>query len=167
MSGRNPPLYCIQLTTSRIGNLTRLIHTAICDDHIYIHTYYTLESMVMQVHQNRGKKKLLLFLWLGLSQKDPFKGNTPRSLVAMMVIARGSLSRHCHVMRDHQHRAQKQFCTFWPKASLPYVPKISNSNGPNLYGIWVLVPRAQRPPQLILESALVGRRQFSIPSDGF
>ena len=29
-----------QLTTSRIGNLTRLIHTlAICDDHTYIHTY--------------------------------------------------------------------------------------------------------------------------------
>ena len=29
----------VQLTTCRIGNLTRLIHTlAICDDHTYIHT---------------------------------------------------------------------------------------------------------------------------------
>ena len=31
-------LFPVQLTTSRIGNLTRLIHTlAICDDHTYIH----------------------------------------------------------------------------------------------------------------------------------
>ena len=29
----------VELTTSRIGNLTRLIHTlATCDDHTYIHT---------------------------------------------------------------------------------------------------------------------------------
>ena len=35
-------IFPVQLTTSRIGNLTRLIHTlAICDDHTYtyIHTY--------------------------------------------------------------------------------------------------------------------------------
>ena len=31
---------CSELTTSRIGNLTRLILTlAICDNHIYIHSY--------------------------------------------------------------------------------------------------------------------------------
>ena len=30
----------VQRTTCRVGNLSRLIHTvAICDDHIYIHTY--------------------------------------------------------------------------------------------------------------------------------
>ena len=32
-------LFPVQLTTSRIGNLTRLIYTlAVCDDHTYIHT---------------------------------------------------------------------------------------------------------------------------------
>ena len=31
-------IFPVQLTTSKIGNLTRLIHTlAICDDHTYIH----------------------------------------------------------------------------------------------------------------------------------
>ena len=29
----------VQLTTSRIGNLTGLIHTLLCDAHAYIHTY--------------------------------------------------------------------------------------------------------------------------------
>ena len=38
-----------QLTTSRIGNLTRLIHTlAICDDHTCIHMYILL-SLKFQV----------------------------------------------------------------------------------------------------------------------
>ena len=33
-------IFPAQLATSRIGNFTRLILTlAICDDHIYIHTY--------------------------------------------------------------------------------------------------------------------------------
>ena len=33
-------IFLVQLTTSRIGNLTRLILTlATCDDHTYIHTY--------------------------------------------------------------------------------------------------------------------------------
>ena len=33
-------IFPVQLTTSRIGNLTRLILTlARCDDHTYIHTY--------------------------------------------------------------------------------------------------------------------------------
>ena len=33
-------VFSVRLTTSRIGNLTRLIITlAICDDHTYIHTY--------------------------------------------------------------------------------------------------------------------------------
>ena len=35
-------IFPVQLTTSRIGNLTRLIHTLlylVCDDHTYIHTY--------------------------------------------------------------------------------------------------------------------------------
>ena len=38
-------IFAVQLTTSRIGNLTRLIHTlAICDDHTYIHTYMRSDS---------------------------------------------------------------------------------------------------------------------------
>ena len=34
-------IFPVQLTASRIGNLTRLIHItlATCDDHTYIHTY--------------------------------------------------------------------------------------------------------------------------------
>ena len=33
-------IFPVQLTTSRIGNLARLIYTlATCDDHTYIHTY--------------------------------------------------------------------------------------------------------------------------------
>ena len=35
----------VQLTTSRIGDLTRLIHTlAICDGHTYIHTYIACQT---------------------------------------------------------------------------------------------------------------------------
>ena len=35
-------IFPFQLTTCRIGNLTRLIHTlAICDDHIYILLLYS------------------------------------------------------------------------------------------------------------------------------
>ena len=38
--GQGNIIFPVQLTTSRIGNLTRLIHTlAICDDHTHIHTY--------------------------------------------------------------------------------------------------------------------------------
>ena len=66
MSGRNPPLYCthiirhargreniifpVQLTTSRIGNLTRLIHTLlyVMTLHTYIHT-----SIATQGHQTK------------------------------------------------------------------------------------------------------------------
>ena len=34
---REMSFFPVQLTTSRIGNLTRLIHTlAICDDHTYV-----------------------------------------------------------------------------------------------------------------------------------
>ena len=37
--GQGSIIFPVQLTTSRIGNLTRLILTlAICDDHIYIQT---------------------------------------------------------------------------------------------------------------------------------
>ena len=36
---RGKLIFSVQLATSRIGNLTQLIHTlAICDDHLYIHT---------------------------------------------------------------------------------------------------------------------------------
>ena len=36
--GQGNIIFPVQLTTSRIGNLTRLIHTlAICDDPTYIH----------------------------------------------------------------------------------------------------------------------------------
>ena len=38
--GQGNIIFPVQLTTSRIGNLTWLIHTlAICDDHTQIHTY--------------------------------------------------------------------------------------------------------------------------------
>ena len=41
--GQRNIIFPVQLTLSRIGNPTRLIHTlAICDDHTYIHTYYVL-----------------------------------------------------------------------------------------------------------------------------
>ena len=41
-------IFPVQLTTSRIGNLTRLIHTlpAICDGHTYIHTYIRILLLV-------------------------------------------------------------------------------------------------------------------------
>ena len=40
--GQGKSIFTVQLTTSRIGNLTRLILTlAIFDDHAYIHTYTT------------------------------------------------------------------------------------------------------------------------------
>ena len=39
---RESIIFPVQLTTSRIGNLTRLILTlAICDDHTYIHIIHT------------------------------------------------------------------------------------------------------------------------------
>ena len=40
--GQGNIIFPVQLTTSRIGNLTRLIHTLlyVCDDHTYIHTSY-------------------------------------------------------------------------------------------------------------------------------
>ena len=46
-------IFPVQLTTSRIGNLTRLILTlAICDDHTYIYTYcITVQSSVASPHQ--------------------------------------------------------------------------------------------------------------------
>ena len=40
--GQGDMIFSVQLTTSRIGNLTRLSHTllpGICDDHTYKHTY--------------------------------------------------------------------------------------------------------------------------------
>ena len=44
-------IFSVQLTTSRVGNLTRLIHTlAICDDHTYIDT------------ENAEKKCLVYFI---------------------------------------------------------------------------------------------------------
>ena len=46
--GREDFIFPVQLTTSRIGNLTRLILTlAICDDHTYI-----LLSVVMHLYQS-------------------------------------------------------------------------------------------------------------------
>ena len=47
---REISIFPVQLTTCRIGNLTRLIHTLLymlCDDHKYIHTYL-LRSVVKQ-----------------------------------------------------------------------------------------------------------------------
>ena len=53
-------IYPAQLTTSRIGNLTRLIHItiAICIRTMTIHTYYTLILIAMKEHENRGKTKM-------------------------------------------------------------------------------------------------------------
>ena len=49
----------VQLTTSRIGNLTRLIHLAICDDHVYLLlscTYIPTKYTVLELF--RGVKLL-------------------------------------------------------------------------------------------------------------
>ena len=44
--GQRKNIFPVQLTTSRIGNLTWLILTlAICDDHIYIHTTYLTDHV--------------------------------------------------------------------------------------------------------------------------
>ena len=37
-------IFPVQLTTSRIGNLTRLIHTLLMFDHTYDHTYIILRT---------------------------------------------------------------------------------------------------------------------------
>ena len=54
--GQGNIIFPVQLTTSRIGNLTRLIHTlAICDDHTYIHTYPVIYVVANPV---RGHKEV-------------------------------------------------------------------------------------------------------------
>ena len=57
----NTNIFLVQLTTSRIGNLTRLIHTlAICDDHryilahirFYVHYIYTSSSHTLHIQMH-------------------------------------------------------------------------------------------------------------------
>ena len=44
-------LFSVQLTTGRIGNLTRSIHTLhICDDHTYIHLYSAMFCVLRTIH---------------------------------------------------------------------------------------------------------------------
>ena len=53
--GQGNIYFPVQLTTSTIGNFTRLIHTlAICDDHTHIHTYIVtgLSSPMVQPPAN-------------------------------------------------------------------------------------------------------------------
>ena len=44
-------IFPVQLTTSRTGNLTRLIHTLLCvmTIHTYIHTYHVLLLLYMHM----------------------------------------------------------------------------------------------------------------------
>ena len=54
-------IFPVQLTTSRIGNLTRLVRTlAVCDDHTYIRTYipssalHEMTSIARPTNESRG-----------------------------------------------------------------------------------------------------------------
>ena len=50
--GQGNIIFPVQLTTSRIGNLTRLIHTllpGICDDHTYIPIYCYVSTTILLV----------------------------------------------------------------------------------------------------------------------
>ena len=51
-------IFPVQLTTSRIGNLTRLIHTLlyVMTIHTYIHTYISLTHVVTTVKYNVNYK---------------------------------------------------------------------------------------------------------------
>ena len=53
-------LFPVQLTTSRIGDLTRLIQTAICDDHTYIHTYIHVGEVWLILPTKRNSRLLTL-----------------------------------------------------------------------------------------------------------
>ena len=76
--GQGNIIFPVQLTTSRIGNLTRLIHTlTIC---VTIHTYYTYFARLQQefcihIHKfsgaNGDREKMFVFLvQLTLSRID-------------------------------------------------------------------------------------------------
>ena len=51
-------IFPVQLTTSRIGNLTRLILTfAICDDHTCIHTYYSKGINILRSQRTQPREE--------------------------------------------------------------------------------------------------------------
>ena len=54
--GQGNIIFPVQLTTSRIGNLTRLIHTLlyVMTIHTYIHTYKEKAEMVQQTHSEKA-----------------------------------------------------------------------------------------------------------------
>ena len=64
-TGTGEYFFPVQLTTSRIGNLTRLIHTlAICDDHTYIHTPLVLSTCSLHTNSGCGKEgRILIGPW--------------------------------------------------------------------------------------------------------
>ena len=52
-------IFPVQLTTSRIGNLTRLILIiATCDDYAYIHTFFGLATNTLSVRNKRSRRVL-------------------------------------------------------------------------------------------------------------
>ena len=64
-------IFPVQLTTSRIGNLTRLIHAAICDEYSsYIYTYIHTVHILLHGHD--------LFIYLFLKGKISVRVTAPR-----------------------------------------------------------------------------------------
>ena len=62
--GQGNIIFPVQLTTSRIGNLTRLIHTLlylVCDNHTYIHTYPPKVGVGRPIDLDRATAVLVLF----------------------------------------------------------------------------------------------------------
>ena len=65
----------VQLTTSRIGNLTRLIHTlAICDDHTYIHDTCCC-CCCLHIKSRYGLYSVLSNIRTGPTDADAFRGH--------------------------------------------------------------------------------------------
>ena len=55
--GQGNIIFPVQLTTSRIGNLTRLNHTLlhVCDDHTYIHTYTCIAIKIRMIGREQER----------------------------------------------------------------------------------------------------------------
>ena len=68
----------VQLTTSRIGDLTRLIHTlAICDGHTYIHTYIACQTEKLFYTVVKGACFLLMICKQRKENKNREESGTP------------------------------------------------------------------------------------------
>ena len=63
-SGNTIIFFHVQLTTNRIGNLTRLIHTLlyVMTIHTYIHTYLYASAFISRTYVHELKPSYLLFI---------------------------------------------------------------------------------------------------------